>query len=1211
MVQHPLFGEVSKDFNEAAALEAYAFFNAEPEYAHVLLQMHAHDVVAETKFLHPEVVDELIAKKFEARKELLKDSIINGVVNKSMSNKTVDEVVATMEEIQKDFYTEWERSANTAKQRRDVRGRFIKMGTTRIEQPAPPPSNSKEEWKALTESYDRVAMNRFQQKPPSVGNPNAKSSANTRQRAEFDAKHSAAWLQVADALKRVDPAGLVMADVTMRKHDPKTGAPTDQIATTTRLGISADEFIKPDEYKDGWVATNIDWYVDADSAFGGGYDLLTGAGMTGQAYVDSAGITHRAPGAVKAYNTTLKSPIPDEEYGQAGSAGYRRLNATATMIDAIGGDALGGKTKWALDAAKYVGEHGPEAEKVLGPTARRTAYRYRGVERYPDPKLERAIGASVQGSKSIEDAREKLVHPTIADAEGPRQVEGDRYLAGKYEQDLVFSPFIRYWQSQLPKKENLNLHLASGAIAPSQGVVFDSKGQVVTQAVGYGDDHYLPFNLKNLSRANRGEWVRTRTMGGPTTEDIYAALTTGTRSVTVVSHSGVYNIEFDESFRGGRRYNDKAARMVRRYSQLLDTLEAENTTLMEIPPDRYAELKAKAQAEFPGDSPSAVNERRNRLTQLTNAERAEPKPSAFQKEQWTEEFGTNVAEDFAERYSNSQKFPDDVSWAQLKANASIKANRLLTDEEAIRELGLEKRYERFMAGKVREYEAQQKPLKLNGQGYYFALQALQEQFPYYIKRVEWYPPNEGAGGKDKGYVKRNFLRSADIKEGYWDPEIEGFTGTESAGSGKYSGKSTGKVPANHTNFQNYANRQKVRSSVPGTSSDGDNKDGSTGSTDGYKSPSLLNSIGTAVPLREYRDAKDVSTPASMEATFELGKKMSNEMVKTTSSGDPDSATMKRLGSLNIDELPLLTNWERTERILNTGTDAERLEVAKGLEEEFDTIFVNTPTVGGGTTSLIMSTMKKMFASEYEQGVRPKRAIAPLGAKDSVTKTNQMFNLGPKFLPGMADDEYRITSQKDADIDRFRARVSNGVFSDEATFIREVAAADDALRQMRSGTRTSAFRYGGKDYSRGDAEMLASDVERDTVGFLKDRQLAMVAGITRVWDSGFSSIPDTVEEAEEIENSTPSYENPDLEGRVWLETNWKEYANNRMEGKNVPLPVPPAGWEWEFHPIKNNERPKPKGIRRMDGSGGTVLIKVTAPASSFEKRLSLRLKPLNS
>lgn len=37
MVKHPLFGEVSKDFNEAAALEAYDLFMAQPEYGHVLL----------------------------------------------------------------------------------------------------------------------------------------------------------------------------------------------------------------------------------------------------------------------------------------------------------------------------------------------------------------------------------------------------------------------------------------------------------------------------------------------------------------------------------------------------------------------------------------------------------------------------------------------------------------------------------------------------------------------------------------------------------------------------------------------------------------------------------------------------------------------------------------------------------------------------------------------------------------------------------------------------------------------------------------------------------------------------------------------------------------------------------------------------------------------------------------------------------------------
>ena len=69
-----------------------------------------------------------------------------------------------------------------------------------------------------------------------------------------------------------------------------------------------------------------------------------------------------------------------------------------------------------------------------------------------------------------------------------------------------------------------NLQLASGNTPPSEGVIINANGQIVTQAVGYGDDHYLPFNLKNLKALKGGEYIRTRSVGGLTSEDIYTGL---------------------------------------------------------------------------------------------------------------------------------------------------------------------------------------------------------------------------------------------------------------------------------------------------------------------------------------------------------------------------------------------------------------------------------------------------------------------------------------------------------------------------------------------------------------------------------------------------------------------------------------------------------------------------------------------------------------
>ena len=66
--------------------------------------------------------------------------------------------------------------------------------------------------------------------------------------------------------------------------------------------------------------------------------------------------------------------------------------------------------------------------------------------------------------------------------------------------------------------------------------------------------------------------MRTRAAGGPSTEDIYTGLMSGVRQIQVASNSGVFTVEFDPDFRGSRRYNDKAKRMVERYGSILESV---------------------------------------------------------------------------------------------------------------------------------------------------------------------------------------------------------------------------------------------------------------------------------------------------------------------------------------------------------------------------------------------------------------------------------------------------------------------------------------------------------------------------------------------------------------------------------------------------------------------------------------------------------------
>jgi hypothetical protein len=74
---------------------------------------------------------------------------------------------------------------------------------------------------------------------------------------------------------------------------------------------------------------------------------------------------------------------------------YNRVGATGKYVGDI---APPGKVAAAAKLAEVVGSHGAEAEAVIGPAARKTAYRYRGTEKRPDAHIvtqyARAINAA-------------------------------------------------------------------------------------------------------------------------------------------------------------------------------------------------------------------------------------------------------------------------------------------------------------------------------------------------------------------------------------------------------------------------------------------------------------------------------------------------------------------------------------------------------------------------------------------------------------------------------------------------------------------------------------------------------------------------------------------------------------------------------------------------------------------------------------------------
>lgn len=386
--------------------------------------------------------------------------------------------------------------------------------------------------------------------------------------------------------------------------------------------------------------------------------------------------------------------------------GYRQLAMTGEALRRVsvpGSDAHSVGT-----VAQLMGEMGPEAEKILGPGIRRTAYRYRGTERRPDRDLVVQVRDAVAlandqkprdhaGGAAYAHAANNLWHGLEGDQRELRTV-GDTAVA--------YFLGAGGGGSHLPSRELTELSLESGEVPPSEGVLIDAHGRVHSQAVGYNGDHYLPFDLKNLNALFGGQYVRTRAAGGPSTEDLYTGLLAGARQIQVVSNSGVFTLEFDPDLRGGRRYSDKAKRMVQRYGELLDAIASQKLYQTDLSPEKKAELRR--QAAVPGSTEAEYEQNLDTLMSR------------------------------ARMQGSLQDTDDDEIETQVEEYAR---NHVAAEERRAGRLGRQQIAERLdhyrQEGRKQLGGAEVRRLRLDGPGYDRALKALKQEFPYYIRTAEW------------------------------------------------------------------------------------------------------------------------------------------------------------------------------------------------------------------------------------------------------------------------------------------------------------------------------------------------------------------------------------------------------------------------------------------------------------------------------------------
>lgn len=397
-----------------------------------------------------------------------------------------------------------------------------------------------------------------------------------------------------------------------------------------------------------------------------------------------------------------------------------------------------------------------EAGEALRPALTRAAYRYRGTEKSrPDRQFVDAAAFAVQGDDDLramealtrgDRARplpSDIVRESIAEFDRPvqapkggvgrttelmprigqrlkmwqgdpqgRAATTDQMRLG-VQRDLVAEEFVRRQTRQFARRtkestpaggsidtgikplRNLIQEIANGIgkDLPSEGVVIDANGRVVSQAMGVGGDHYNPFGLKARKALNGGQYIRTRQLGGMTTDDIRTLLTTNARAGTVVSASGVFDLEFDPSFRNQKRLSERALGMVDTYERILDQLAAEGIYARDLDPDKKAALRQEARVR----------------TARTNGD------------------------------ANAEK----TLYGQLEAQARKDAMQLTADElEDIKTAvgKIKGLTPRGVADEVQQrIEEKEKEkvrlLSLNGEGYEVALRTLQSYYPYFIRDV--------------------------------------------------------------------------------------------------------------------------------------------------------------------------------------------------------------------------------------------------------------------------------------------------------------------------------------------------------------------------------------------------------------------------------------------------------------------------------------------
>lgn len=405
----------------------------------------------------------------------------------------------------------------------------------------------------------------------------------------------------------------------------------------------------------------------------------------------------------------------------------RKLSAGGKLLNTLGMNVTGEKMQ---TAGRVVGAlDNEDVRHAVG----RTAARYRGVEAPAvDTRLQQAAISDFNADPEFGANEDRINYYKQTQPGEPVSTEALRMGQTRDKLSVVM-------QDRLARRSSsagLGTDMATNAVnynnlaqriargigrgMPSEGVMLDRNGKIVSQSMGVASDHFTPFSAEALGKMNGGQYVRSRQLGGLTTEDLRTLILGNGRAAQVVSASGVYELELDPSLRGGKRYNDKTLQIIDTYERILDEVANGGQYVVPLPPTNEAEAKKIAAQKSGGNAAKydqalrvARHEQYNKLAALPAADeqRVRAQAESQARAEFAEKHGKRVGygRDSADRWLSDDLMRKQEAFAQAKGQQAV--------EDATNE--------------------RSRMLSLNSEGYALALNMLKQYYPYVVRTARY------------------------------------------------------------------------------------------------------------------------------------------------------------------------------------------------------------------------------------------------------------------------------------------------------------------------------------------------------------------------------------------------------------------------------------------------------------------------------------------